>query len=410
MSDMETAIPEDEPIKLNELPYLLRPRLSGETLRFDSGEELASWVDAEVGMWSELFATENKAPFAGNFINHVQTGLNTLQTNARKLAEGTVDPNTLQRITSVLTEIQEGGIPLSSTPWVATALSIAEHDSDAATAMLILSVPKDRLDATGNIQNNSQSFFRGIVNGIQAHLSEGSVAQEKTLANLRRRWDGRYRQLHNREEKAAQSLENEIKRQKRIERSATSVFTTLRDSWEKDFGDAYSEHEQKMSDMQQAFSTKMELQASELFWKDKENNNRTRASTAREKFNKIAAGGLIAYLLYSGGVAVVFSELVAAFSPLSAAIFGVPLGLLIWVLRFYSQDYRTNLALADDAHERHSMVLAFKALEFDGLIPAEERLVVLQALFRPHGRPPEDTVPVPVWDAFITRIDPTKKS
>lgn len=406
MNDTEAPIPDDDPVKLDRPPYLLRPRFSGETLRFETMGDLEEWIAEELDAWSSVFAIEGPPNHLRKVGQYVGTRLDRLKDFVRQYQDGERNDNVLGQIQNGLQDIQDGGVPISEAPWVSTALRLVETDPEAAFAMLVLAMSKQKFDAGGDFNNEPQAFLRGLVNGLKVYLAESHVAQEQTLRRLRGRWDDRFRQLHKREDKTRTDLEREISRQHRIETAALSVFTKIRDEWTTAYEKAFSEHHEHMADMEQAFSTKMQLQASELFWKDKETMNRNRAETAQRRFYTVAAVGLAGYLIFCGIVSLIFGKELMVFSPISTAMFIVPLGLLIWVLRFYSQEHKTNVALADDANERHNMVLAFKALEYDGHIPPEERLVVLQALFRPHGRPPEDTVPVPVWDTILQRIDP----
>ena len=73
-------------------------------------------------------------------------------------------------------------------------------------------------------------------------------------------------------------------------------------------------------------------------------------------------------------------------------------------MRLFATEYRANQQMADDAEEREAMIFTFKALEHEGRVGNDERLVILNALFRPHGRSAEEKVPQPIIDAFIKSI------
>jgi hypothetical protein len=60
--------------------------------------------------------------------------------------------------------------------------------------------------------------------------------------------------------------------------------------------------------------------------------------------------------------------------------------------------------MADDAEEREAMVMTFKALEFEKRVANEERLVILSALFRPHGGTVEENIPAPIWEIIAGRL------
>lgn len=80
---------------------------------------------------------------------------------------------------------------------------------------------------------------------------------------------------------------------------------------------------------------------------------------------------------------------------------GFPAFIVIWILRLISRRLVVNQALEHDAAERVAMVNAFKALEKEGKAEQSERLLILQALFRPATTPVDDTAPIAVVNQLL---------
>ncbi len=171
------------------------------------------------------------------------------------------------------------------------------------------------------------------------------------------------------------------------------------------FDKSYESHQEKMGSIEQAFTTDMELSASENYWTTKSTTNRKRAHFSLVLFALVGGLGIWGltqiYPLLSASIPETWNNNL----PLSIFAYGTPALIVVWVLQITARRYRTNEAMADDAEERIAMVKTFKALEFEKNAATEERIVALQALFRPHDRPPEDSLPSPVWDALLKRLN-----
>lgn len=70
----------------------------------------------------------------------------------------------------------------------------------------------------------------------------------------------------------------------------------------------------------------------------------------------------------------------------------------------------TNLQLLDDARQRHTMTTTFLALMQDpkNQMTIEDRVLILQALFRLPGADVEDEVPTNWIEVLLKRADSSK--
>ena len=164
-----------------------------------------------------------------------------------------------------------------------------------------------------------------------------------------------------------------------------------------------ADHEARMEKIQQAYSTEMSLRASEKFWSRKRNLNRKRATKA---FKKLVWSATIGAGVLSGVFLILYKTigLPEGLSVGHGLLYLLPTMLYLWLLKIFANEYRTNTDLADDAEEREAMVFTFKALEHEERVGSDERLLILNALFRPHERGSEESMPLPAWEAMVKRL------
>ena len=97
----------------------------------------------------------------------------------------------------------------------------------------------------------------------------------------------------------------------------------------------------------------------------------------------------------------------AGFDPTGLILLGLPAALLLWVLRLASRLFSTNLTLQSDASGRVAMTETFLAMVGDQKVEPDDRMLILQALFRPPavaGGAEEDHAPPSVLDAFVRQF------
>jgi hypothetical protein len=92
-------------------------------------------------------------------------------------------------------------------------------------------------------------------------------------------------------------------------------------------------------------------------------------------------------------------------------VFLVPSFFAVWLLRTTLRIALSNLALADDARHRVTMIQTFRSLlEHEEKLEAADRILMLQALFRPSpGSSRDDESAPPNWfDVLVSRLKPSK--
>jgi len=220
---------------------------------------------------------------------------------------------------------------------------------------------------------------------------KATASQKSSLTKLRDRWEEKFEQSNQ------EMLEVRV-RSARWARRLKDVALRL----SKNYRALQDDHEERRARMEKQFSTEMQLRSAEKFWSHKRRLNRKRARAAFKRLCWV--GGLGIPLLLSAYYCINWAiDLPMAFSVPHAIAYGVPTLIYVWLLRILANEYRNNQHMADDAEEREAMVFTFKALEHEQRVGDDERLVILNALFRPHGKGAEESVPMPVWEAIVGR-------
>ncbi|MDE0164614.1 MAG: DUF6161 domain-containing protein [Defluviicoccus sp.] len=180
--------------------------------------------------------------------------------------------------------------------------------------------------------------------------------------------------------RARETVEDIVKRDTKINEEAAAELEGHRSKWNEFLETA----ERERKGLEEAFKEHVRLDAPATYW-------RNRATIASKKANWALAafmGGGVAVV----GLSIVFGpellerlaavEGAGSFAPL--ALVSIPALTALWGLRHAARLFVTNLEGSADARMRETMATTFLALTKEqGNIEKEERLLVLEALFRP---------------------------
>lgn len=368
---------------------------------FKTAEQVQLWAQGEIDAWTKFQTeTEPRKPFsipppAADCIN--------LASLAHKHATQFIDndePNHRQNMFANLsTNLNDYAAKVfcvsSKGPIGKIIIGLADDEPDVAVTLMAMVTER----AIPPAQVGNLVRFLSLVDDAKAARNDGEAnldAHRGALDEARGQWMELYRTS---EEELQKQVEENIRyRRKALKRGIKAV---------RDYEATRRDHEEQLATMRVAFSTEMRLRASEKFWDAKRKINARRATTALAEF---IGGGVASVIALSGLFIFLADQLPPAegISPMHLLAFGAPVVFVLWMLRILATRYRTNTAMADDAEERMAMVKTFKALEYEEKVSDEERIVILQALFRPHDRAPSEGVPNPVWEAVIKRVGAEK--
>lgn len=150
--------------------------------------------------------------------------------------------------------------------------------------------------------------------------------------------------------------------------------------------EAFASHRKAMAGMEAAFRARLDLEAPAQLWDEKSSRH---ADAASKRFKwAIATTSLFGAVVLVGLILVVKYDLFTITDTQGVALallLAVPLVCGFVVIRVLFRMYNLSQALADDSEHRSALMKSFLALstETGGGLRDEERLIVLNALFRP---------------------------
>lgn len=376
----------------------------GYVKEFKTYSEIAKWAASEKEEWQALNSIKllRNNSLLKTVISHQQNIWNQLHDQA---AAAQNQPQRRGNVRNFLTQISDGLRVVSDTPIGRKILSNIDSDPEVALGQLMFRMHDQQFPL--NFADDLPELMRIAVGALLHEKSGvGDVEAEKAaLSGLKKRWEGKFSQFwktqHEEETRISASYAQGMKLARKLLMQIKSF------GWAHRRATAEIElnHTERMTAMETAFSTDMKLRASEKFWGAKRRVHERRSRTALRNFIIacfVAPFGLVA--VYSG-VEWVIGTPSAQFETSHIFYFGIPTVIVLWAIKHLAGYYLMHRELAADAEERVAMVHTFKALEYEGRASEEERLVVLQALFRPHQSAVDDSVPNPLWDAIFKRLD-----
>ena len=362
---------------------------NGGPIAFSSFSEASDWIDEEVKKWQDFQVITNRLnPFSGMMERQLRLP---------------------QQIKAKLHELLYGGIHDQSKGIQAINQLFkryADFESLCAKSPLgeaILPMPHNRqpLSAVGGLA--------GIL-GIPAHESLGSKALgDSQLAmvlsgyalgrsiNVLRRSDLPEHQLRM-EEQLSQL--NDIVGEAGQSRDALGAavvrsnreFDEALESQQSKSDQARASAQEQWDSLRAAFEQELHLRAPATYWRERASSTQSFAMCALAVFVILALMVIAVVVQFGPG----FLERLAATEETvhfaTLALISIPALTALWILRHVARLFVTNLERSSDAKFRATMATTFLALTKEGAteVSTEERLLVLEALFRPPAPDPAD--------------------
>lgn len=175
-------------------------------------------------------------------------------------------------------------------------------------------------------------------------------------------------------------------------------------SYEADWNDFRAAKEKELAALRQQVSDSIRLDASHNLWRER--------SSAHLKWSLGAFAVMLVCIIAL--VTIVLSYGLPAIEPTAFEIVTrsgytthklIVISLCVigaaWVLRFVARSIVENMSLRSDAQHRQSMLETYLALRGEVGLKDEERVIILNALFRPlPGQTPDENPPTPAGEAF----------
>lgn len=387
---MEIVLSEKDIDKFEAPPFLLNPKNLGAALNFESYEEIQTWAENERDFWQSLNGLTADAqnwgdPIAAELMGNYQNLLSSAQ-------RAETDGGHQNRVRNIFHAIERGDWPVSEDAVGQVVKNLITTDPHRAIAHAALA-----FNAQFGLQHSTSTILNAFMDAkLDSLINQAGVdAREETLTNLRKRWDGRYRSIEARHNRLLDQADEAFLSGKKIARKV------VRKSAKQ-----MAAHKSRMTTIEEAFKTKIAVQAADTYWGDRLLANHQSAETARSWFVGVGAIGLLVTLAIVVLAASILPDNidVTKFSTLQMIVFGLPTLIYVWLLRITVGRWKRHISLKEDAEQRLSMLSTFLALEAGGDATKEERILMLSALFRSHDEAAEEEIPNPVVNAVLKRV------
>jgi hypothetical protein len=357
---------------------------------------MESWVDKELEGWLPL---EEEEPyrqvtrpfntFPANQLSHIRN----LKSTIREAITGDREaPEKWDKVEHYLPAFAKGAVPVSRSAQGQLILRTWQQDPNLAAAMLgSLHGEAPPGDKTIGTSVRAAALLAAHEIGYVATSDDEKAALQLLAADFSERFDQEYQ----RQKKAGDKCEalNEL-----IEIDRKNMQTA--------YDTAFAEHAAEMKRIETTFREDMRLRAPASFWRKKRTVHLIVASISFAVF-----AGLIWFGL---GIAktegptfwnAVFDK-TAGFALGPALLISIPALAYFWLLKLIARIFATNLASMASAGERATLISTFLALllEDGGAMKDDERLLVLQAIFRPGpGEVSDEGPPANLLDHWVKR-------
>lgn len=228
---------------------------------------------------------------------------------------------------------------------------------------------------------------------VRSNRFDSSIASkgfDGALAKQSKTWDERF-------QKKFSEIEDHLKEASDYELRLKEIgFRCLRK-----YRKLHLEHKASMSKIEETFTSKMKLEASKFYWDKKQSDHLVRSNKATTAWWLSLVFGAAALVAVWYGIQSLFGMPKDGAINLTHTLFyGLPVVIYLWILKTYATERKLNLRMADDAEERVAMVKTYLALEVEGKTSAEERFIILNALFRAFASDGDETVPFATVEAI----------
>lgn len=372
---------------------------SGESKTFERPSDILDWLDLQKKSWRDVKLTNhtlkviwtNQQGFASRIegiAKQVEEHLASSDIADLTDQKRQEFNQNFQRLKKFLNNYSTGENLSTEHPYFAYIQALAETDPDAAASLLLACsingsnalAQAGALDAIARIGPGHvylDKAKRNTIRTLKAELSKLRTRADEDLAELRALID---------QETARTNEQNQAHSDAVEERKRS--WTELTESCHKDW-----------AELKRIYDEKLALLAPTEYWRDRSKDHRKTARNYAIAFS-IA---LVVFMAVFGWLGITHlteqrtDSVVLAILPVLIPAFAG-----IWVLRILGRLLSENLMIAQDAHERETMVKTFLALMRDEttgkeVITDEDRRIILHALFRPSAVTATDDAPPLHW-------------
>lgn len=396
-------------------PIETNPLGSKATIRFKGRNEARSWAQREAQLWSNIRdkAAAFECPEVIALLDDPLQSITAAST--KELVEAR------KEIEALMKGYETGRYISTSSDFARAVFAIGNSNGSLRVGMIAgvfqLPIPETIIQKR---PGDLLSFLTGYAAGVSRHhIAVGEVPRAKDelrqttkkMADALKEFDARRKEL---DEAATAQMNKFATELDAANARHTEMLTTHRT----EIDQLQENHAAALAEMERKYQERFSLRAPKDYWNAKADAHATAARKALKTFAWIGAG--IVGVVIVGAVTATYvkqfdfgADLVHFFArkefatAIVTACIALPSLGVIWLLRHISRLYVTNLQLGEDARLRQVMVETFLALnEKEKAVSDAERLLILQALFRPASGSGDDDSQHTLTDHILKRLDP----
>tara|TARA_E500000318_G_scaffold26685_1_gene26721 strand:+ start:1114 stop:2376 length:1263 start_codon:yes stop_codon:yes gene_type:complete len=375
-------------------------------------KQLYDWADKELPWRREISAAFNT--FRPTFMNRHSVNI---KKNTQLINEIQSKIENKHHLDEIIIYVQENITPSIQSEEIIThddrrilkIQNLIHHDMNASWIILLdlFSIKYQLNDVTNfpqfiDSQINAKSSIQSIKIEARSYKSQ--------LLYIKNKFEEDLHSLNQKYEDQITENEHSNKKSIRIQRKILTKQRNISKSSEQLSTETISKCETDLNQFKEAYSTEMKLRAGEALWRHKKRQHRkAKNGWFLSSAVWISIGILILSTYYTKAVSIYINDesLRSLEIPISlqAIVFLAPAIIYVWVAKIFLSNYRNNQSQEEDAEERQTMVMTYKALEYDGKRTSnEERALILNALFRSRRHEPDDALPSPIWETVLNRL------
>ena len=386
----------ENPTDISDVPFEVHMHCEDETVAFKTYVDFSDWAKAQLDQWAPAANLVNRlGGRSQQAFQFIESSFRTMRNLANNIVEDGTSSDAQQARQALPKHIQAlqlGSLPTAGSPIGISILEGMDSDPDAAAARLMWA---GRLGMEQNINVSGRFLAELIQAGIDDQVGQTAPRVHKArLTRLHREWDNRF-------------AENESEVHRRLSQGINVGGKAIRRiaMARRDHRAAIVEHQQELDRLEAAFKERLRLDAPAVYWTKRRLSQTYIAVFAFIGFLVVTFAALALLEANWQDITTLVDKGGGGFNLLPAIVLTVPAILLLWVLRLISRVFISSLASARDAALRSTLILTYLALtaEPEAGMQEADRLLILQALFRPEHAGPDDDAPPPNLLEIITR-------
>lgn len=337
-------------------PYLDEP------LRFNSVQELQDWVKHEIDAWQPIRDLNRRIDSA--WVNYVYTAMITAISNIKN-TEGMNEPKNIVIINQNITYIKDGKYIPSTSTEAMRCIDLAKSNPHAALMAIFnhISIQPE--------QNRSFPHWTAAYTAANA-----AVQAEMDTTELNRT---KGKQLQAYEDYTAQMS---------YQKTGWNEFLSKTDA---EMAELVQAHWNEMARIKNEYEEELRLRSASSYWKTKEEQH----AFAARLWLGVFGGTAFTLLIALFGLAPIYLRSLPHNAAGDIGISGLaavtlPALMILWVMRHLSRLFVTHFHQREDARQRRVLITTYLALHNKSAASDAERLLILQALFRPNATKDDD--------------------